>query len=72
MPLFLIERNYAEKLELTVDGVSAMSEDQWRDRGQLALLLPECGQAQVLLPLRSEEIPTRSGRPRGVRTCRPT
>ncbi|MDM0021962.1 DUF4242 domain-containing protein [Variovorax saccharolyticus] len=25
MPLFLIERNYAEKLELTVDGVSAVS-----------------------------------------------
>ena len=26
MPLFLIERNYAEQLELTVDGVSAVSE----------------------------------------------
>jgi len=25
MPLFLIERNYAEQLELTVDGVSAVS-----------------------------------------------
>jgi hypothetical protein len=25
MPLFLIERNYAEQLELTVDGVTAVS-----------------------------------------------
>ena len=50
MPRFIIERNFAEKLEFTKEGVDRV--DLINDEeGVVDLLLSECRQAQNLLSL---------------------
>jgi hypothetical protein len=51
MPLYVIERNYAEQLELSASGVREVEEIN-AEEGTRWVLVPDGGQAQVLLRVR--------------------
>ena len=72
MPLYMIERTFAEQLELTERRRQADRGDQRRRGRALALLVPERRPAAHLLPLRGAVAGRDPWRPRGARTSRPT
>ena len=68
MPIFMVERQFAEELDLTADDAGSGEPDQRRGGRALAVLLPVGGPAQDLLPLRGPLAgrDPAGGRPRGV------
>ena len=66
MPMYVIERTFAEQLEMTQRGRQADRGDQRRRGRQLAVLLPERRPAPLLLPVRGAE-PGRDHRRRQAR-----
>ena len=55
MPQFLIERNFAEQLEVTKEAASAIKAGERRAKPAVGLLFSERRQEKDLLPVRSAE-----------------
>ena len=66
MPVYVIERNFAEQLDMSSDEVEPARGDQRRRGRELAVLLPERRPPPLVLPLRGAE-PRRDHRRRQAR-----